>query len=146
MCTFLFCTRLKLIAVCLVRFTCRTVHKRIQYHDTPRHVNSNIGVVFYTERNESGRMFQIPYWRADSGDTRFESRPASPIVTEVFRGFPQPLRSNSGIVLRLSHDRFLPNSFQIIIHLPSVHSTLCSPATESAPTEMNEWMNESVGR
>jgi hypothetical protein len=40
-------------------------------------------------------------------------------MTEVFRGFPQFLQANAGIVgayLKLGHDRFLSHPFQFIIH------------------------------
>jgi hypothetical protein len=35
---------------------------------------------------------------------------------EVYHEFPQSLQANSGIILRLGHDRFLPNPFTFIIH------------------------------
>jgi hypothetical protein len=42
------------------------------------------------------------------------------ILTEALRGFPQSLQVKVGIVLRLGHDRYLPNPFQFIfIHLSS---------------------------
>jgi hypothetical protein len=44
--------------------------------------------------------------------------------------FSQPLQSNDGIVPRIIYDRFLPNPFQIIIHMSSIHLILCSLATE----------------
>jgi hypothetical protein len=44
-------------------------------------------------------------------------------LTEVFRGFPQSLQANVGI-LKLGHYRFLPNPFQFTIHLSPFHSTL----------------------
>jgi hypothetical protein len=47
------------------------------------------------------------------------------ILTEVFRGFPQPFQANAGIYSPLGHDRFLPNSFHFIIisHLIINHDT-----------------------
>jgi hypothetical protein len=36
-----------------------------------------------------------------------------------FRGFPQYILANDGIVYYISHDRFLPHSFQFIIQLTS---------------------------
>jgi hypothetical protein len=41
------------------------------------------------------------------------------ILTEIFRGFPQPLDANVGVVLRIGHNRFLPNSIQFLLILPS---------------------------
>jgi hypothetical protein len=38
------------------------------------------------------------------------------ILTDVFRGFPQSLQANSGWVLLLGYDRFLPNPLQFIYH------------------------------
>jgi hypothetical protein len=54
-------------------------------------------------------------------------------LTDVFRGFPQFLLANAGIVpSKLGYDRFLPNPFQFIIHLPPFHSTLCNLSSEKA--------------
>jgi hypothetical protein len=45
------------------------------------------------------------------------------ILTDVHRGFPQSLQA---IALNLGHDRFLPNTFEFIIYLSPIHSTLYS--------------------
>jgi hypothetical protein len=50
---------------------------------------------------------------------------------EDFRGFTRSFQANSGTVLRLDHDRFLPNPFQFIIHLPFHSSALYSLVTKS---------------
>jgi hypothetical protein len=61
----------------------------------------------------------------------------------VFCDFPQFLQVNAGRVPQLGHNCFLPNSFQIIINLPSIHSTLQCLATEcivKKPTNVqNRW-------
>jgi hypothetical protein len=44
---------------------------------------------------------------------------------------PQPYRQMPGQHVDLGHDCFLPNSFQLIIHLSSYHMTLHSLATDS---------------
>jgi hypothetical protein len=49
----------------------------------------------------------------------------------IFRGFPQFYKTNARTVSQVGHDRFLPNSFPLIIHLSSYHSPLCSLATDS---------------
>jgi hypothetical protein len=47
----------------------------------------------------------------------FESRPKHcAIPTENFLCFPESLERKTGIVLRLRHDRLLPNPFQPISH------------------------------
>jgi hypothetical protein len=46
------------------------------------------------------------------------------ILTDVFSGFPESLQANAGVVPLLGYDRFLPNSFQFVIHLLHFHSTL----------------------
>lgn len=54
-----------------------------------------------------------------SGDTRFESRPGTPVILMgVFRGFPQSAQVNAGIVSRLGHDSFLTNipNLSVIYH------------------------------
>jgi hypothetical protein len=38
------------------------------------------------------------------------------ILTEIRRGFPQSFQVYSGLVPRLSHDRFLPNPLQFVSH------------------------------
>jgi hypothetical protein len=48
------------------------------------------------------------------------------ILTASFRGFPQFLHTNTGIISRLGHDRFPQNPFQFIIHQTSDNSTLYS--------------------
>jgi hypothetical protein len=54
---------------------------------------------------------------------RISSRtPAS--LTEVLRGFLQPLQENSGIISCFYHNHYLPDSFLFIIHLSSYHPTL----------------------
>jgi hypothetical protein len=52
-------------------------------------------------------------------------------VSEVFREFPESLQANTGVILRLGHNRILPNPFQFTIHLLSYHSEVCSLATDS---------------
>jgi hypothetical protein len=42
----------------------------------------------------------------------------------VSGGFPQSLQTNSGLVLKLSHDRFLPDPLKFIIYQSSYHSML----------------------
>jgi hypothetical protein len=42
-----------------------------------------------------------------------------------FRSFPQSLQAHSGVVVLSGHDRFLPNPFDFIIHLPAFHSMVC---------------------
>jgi hypothetical protein len=38
--------------------------------------------------------------------------------------FPQSIQIHAGIILRLGHDRFLPNPFEFTNHLPRSHFTL----------------------
>jgi hypothetical protein len=45
------------------------------------------------------------------------------ILTEVLRGFLRSFQANAGIVPRLRHNSFLPNSFQFIIRQSPYHST-----------------------
>jgi hypothetical protein len=52
-------------------------------------------------------------------------------MTGVFHRLPQSLWENFGIVLRLSHDDYLPNPFQFFIHLYSYHLKLYSLSSES---------------
>jgi hypothetical protein len=40
------------------------------------------------------------------------------VVTEIFRGSPQFLQANGGIVPRLDHDRFLANPFRFVHQSP----------------------------
>jgi hypothetical protein len=40
------------------------------------------------------------------------------VGTSSFRGLPQSLQANFGIVSHLDHGRFLPNPLQFIIHPP----------------------------
>jgi hypothetical protein len=47
-------------------------------------------------------------------------------ILRGFYGFPQSFQANSGIVPRLCHCRFLPNTFQLIIHQSSYRSMLYS--------------------
>jgi hypothetical protein len=55
----------------------------------------------------------------------FEPPPGHQVfLTGGFRGFPQSLRPNSGIVSRLGHDRFLPNPFQFTYHPTSERYSL----------------------
>jgi hypothetical protein len=42
----------------------------------------------------------------------------------IYPAFPQFFHANDGIVPRLSHCRFLPNSFQFIVHPLPCHSTV----------------------
>jgi hypothetical protein len=49
-----------------------------------------------------------------------------------FRGFPDFLQENLGVVSRVEHDRFLTNHFQLMTGLYSHNSALYSPATDSA--------------
>jgi hypothetical protein len=49
------------------------------------------------------------------------------IVIEVICDFPQYLQANSGVVPWLGHRHFLPNHFQLIIHLSFYHPTLRYP-------------------
>jgi hypothetical protein len=49
-----------------------------------------------------------------------------PILTEGFRGFPQPLEASARIVPQVTPPLILPHPLQFIIHLSSVHSTLYS--------------------
>jgi hypothetical protein len=58
-----------------------------------------------------------------------DGTPASLIAR--FRGFLRSLEKNAIIVSSLRHERFLPNPFQFLIHLPSYRSTVCSPVTDS---------------
>jgi hypothetical protein len=44
------------------------------------------------------------------------------IRTEVFRGFPQSMQDNSGLVPRSDDDHFHINPFQFIFHQSSYHS------------------------
>jgi hypothetical protein len=53
-----------------------------------------------------------------SGRARFEFRTLA-TLTDDFNGFPQPLKTNFGIVLRLKHNCFLPNPSQFIIYQSS---------------------------
>jgi hypothetical protein len=52
-----------------------------------------------------------------SAGARFE--PA--VLTEVFRGFTQPLREKSGIVFPLDPDHALPNHVRFISHHPTLY-------------------------
>jgi hypothetical protein len=45
-----------------------------------------------------------------------------------YRGFPQPLQENAGMVLRLCQYRFLPNPFQL---MSFYHATVCILAAAS---------------
>jgi hypothetical protein len=49
---------------------------------------------------------------------------ASAIPNDIFRGVPHFLQEDAGAVPPLSHDRFLPNPFQIINHRSSYYFTL----------------------
>jgi len=51
-------------------------------------------------------------------------RPA--ILTDFFRGFHKSLQNMPAYYLKLGHRRYLPNSFQFIIHISSFHCTLYS--------------------
>jgi hypothetical protein len=51
-----------------------------------------------------------------SKDARFESGSGYRIY-ENFRGFPQPIQENTGIISWLRHERFRLSTFQFIIHL-----------------------------
>jgi hypothetical protein len=64
-------------------------------------------------------------------DLRFgDYLPIIKCSNDSYRGFPQSLQVNSGIVPRLGHNRFVPSPFQfIIIHL-SYHPTLYDFDTE----------------
>jgi hypothetical protein len=72
-----------------------------------------------TERR--GRVVNSP--ASYSEGPGFKSRPRRPVMQiEVSRGFPQSLQTNSGLCLKLGHDRFLPNPFPfIIIRLLACH-------------------------
>jgi hypothetical protein len=61
----------------------------------------------------------------------FESRPGYRLSWQVYRGVPQFLEVNIGIVFRLGHDRFLSYPLKFTIHQQSCHPTLCSLDTES---------------
>jgi hypothetical protein len=50
----------------------------------------------------------------------------STILIDVFHGFSQSLRANSGIVPGLGHDHFLPDSLQFISYDSSYHLMLYS--------------------
>jgi hypothetical protein len=43
---------------------------------------------------------------------------------DVFRGFPKSVEANTGMVLRLLHERYLQNLFLFIIYLLFYSSTL----------------------
>jgi hypothetical protein len=56
--------------------------------------------------------------------TRVQISPLSMTnLTRTFVVFFSPFRRMSGYTLKLGHDRFLPNPFQFIIHVPSPHLT-----------------------
>jgi hypothetical protein len=46
-----------------------------------------------------------------------------PAILRVFMIFLSPSTKQQDMALKLDHDRFLPNPFQFIIHLPPFHST-----------------------
>jgi hypothetical protein len=53
------------------------------------------------------------------------------IYAKIFSCFPQFLKAESEMIIRLSQVRFFPNLFQIILHLPSQNLTPYSQATDS---------------
>lgn len=57
---------------------------------------------------------------------RFESRPEQRLSWQVFRGFCETLQEDIGIVSRVDHDCFHPNSFQFDVEGSSHHSQVYS--------------------
>jgi hypothetical protein len=59
------------------------------------------------------------------GDPRLKTRPGNRVSWLSFHDFPLSLQANGRYrTLKLSHDRFLLNPFQFIVHLSLFHSTL----------------------
>jgi hypothetical protein len=65
------------------------------------------------ERSDSIAWADAPNGLVCSDNTRLVT---SALLTEVLRDFLQYLQAGAKTVPRLSYDRFLPNSFQFIIH------------------------------
>jgi hypothetical protein len=58
----------------------------------------------------------VSYWTCfrDVHGINFDRGAGYPV--DIFRGFPQSLRSNSGIVLQFGHKGFIRNPFKSMIH------------------------------
>jgi hypothetical protein len=111
--------------ICLARGRCRAtgLHATISYRKLIKH---------FTSTSYQRRPLEWPRWVGStltsySESHGFKSRPRDRLSWyKFFYGCPNSGQTNTGIIAyqKVGHDRFLPRTFQFIIHRPPSHPTL----------------------